>query len=370
MKKYVLAASLLTASLTTIQAQFNHSSGTDALRNNTTGIHNTSMGHHSLRGNTRGSFNTAFGASALRMNTEGQSNTVMGYQSLYRNTSGKENTSIGANAMNTNSVGNYNTSVGTFSLAFSRSGNHNTAMGHRALMSNTTGNSNIGIGGYSLQSNEDGDYNTALGYYALYTNTKGKNNTAIGNKSFSGGFSYSNSTALGANSAISADNQVRLGDTEVSSIGGRVGWTTVSDGRFKTNVQSNVPGLNFINQLRPVTYLVDNKSIRQHLNLDTNAVTNTATLQSGFIAQEVAQTANALGYSFSGVDAPKNEQDYYGLRYAEFTVPLVQAVQELSAENEVLKAKVAQLEQQNEEMQQLKAEVAAIKELLNTNAAR
>jgi len=28
------------------------------------------------------------------------------------------------------------------------------------------------------------------------------------------------------------------------------------------------------------------------------------------------------------VDAPKNENDYYGLRYAEFVVPLVKAVQE------------------------------------------
>ncbi len=38
--------------------------------------------------------------------------------------------------------------------------------------------------------------------------------------------------------------------------------------------------------------------------------------------------ANELGYDFSGVDAPRNEDDHYGLRYAEFVVPLVKAVQE------------------------------------------
>ena len=33
---------------------------------------------------------------------------------------------------------------------------------------------------------------------------------------------------------------------------------------------------------------------------------------------------------FYGVDAPENENDPYGIRYAEFVVPLVKAVQELS----------------------------------------
>ena len=65
---------------------------------------------------------------------------------------------------------------------------------------------------------------------------------------------------------------------------------------------------------------------------------------SGFLAQEVEATAKHLGYDFSGVDKPKNDKDFYGLRYAEFVVPLVKAVQEmddkvtsLESENAVLK---------------------------------
>jgi len=65
----------------------------------------------------------------------------------------------------------------------------------------------------------------------------------------------------------------------------------------------------------------------------------------GFIAQEVEQVAKSLGFTFSGVDAPDNEKDLYGLRYAEFVVPLVKAVQEqqvmieqLRKENEEIKA--------------------------------
>lgn len=53
----------------------------------------------------------------------------------------------------------------------------------------------------------------------------------------------------------------------------------------------------------------------------------------GFIAQEVEQTAKKINYDFSGVDAPKNNSDLYGLRYGEFVLPLVKAVQELSKKN-------------------------------------
>ena len=51
-------------------------------------------------------------------------------------------------------------------------------------------------------------------------------------------------------------------------------------------------------------------------------------IYSGFIAQEVEKAAREAGYDFSGVDKPKNEKDLYGLRYADFVVPLVKAIQE------------------------------------------
>lgn len=70
------------------------------------------------------------------------------------------------------------------------------------------------------------------------------------------------------------------------------------------------------------------------------------TLFSGFIAQEVEQAAQSIGYHFSGVDAPKSESDLYGLRYAEFVVPLVKAVQELSAQNTLLLQTLTTLQQE------------------------
>ena len=60
------------------------------------------------------------------------------------------------------------------------------------------------------------------------------------------------------------------------------------------------------------------------------------------------------GYVFSGIDAPENENDPYGIRYAAFVVPLVKAVQELSAEvqeqREQIQLLLAQLDSKNEKV--------------------
>ena len=61
-------------------------------------------------------------------------------------------------------------------------------------------------------------------------------------------------------------------------------------------------------------------------------------------------TARSVGFNFSRLDSPKNENDYYGLRYAEFVMPLVRAVQELNAAKEVLKSTVQELKGQNKKM--------------------
>ena len=57
--------------------------------------------------------------------------------------------------------------------------------------------------------------------------------------------------------------------------------------------------------------------------------------------------AKSIGFDFHGIDAPKNETSHYGLRYAEFVVPLVKAVQEQEAEINSNKLKIAQLEEEN-----------------------
>ena len=55
------------------------------------------------------------------------------------------------------------------------------------------------------------------------------------------------------------------------------------------------------------------------------------------------KVARELGFSFSGVDAPLNAKDIYGIRYAEFVVPLVKAVQELNQKSEFQLKMIAEL---------------------------
>jgi predicted RNase H-like nuclease (RuvC/YqgF family) len=53
-----------------------------------------------------------------------------------------------------------------------------------------------------------------------------------------------------------------------------------------------------------------------------------------------------LNYEFSGVDIPDNDKDLYTLRYSEFVVPLVKAVQEQQDEIRALKSENNQLKHQ------------------------
>ena len=344
----------------------NTASGTSSLHSNTTGIQNTASGAFSLYSNTTGNNNTASGFYSLRFNTEGILNTASGTHSLYSNSTGNNNTASGAFSLSSNTTGNNNTASGASSLRFNTEGILNTASGASSLHSNTTGNDNTASGSYSLRYNTEGNNNTASGAYSLHSNTTGSQNTAIGYYAFFSGDSFSNSTALGYNTVISASNQVRLGNNAVTSIGGQVSWTTLSDARFKTENTAKVPGIDFIKKLRPVTYYVNHEAMNRYLEVpkgedvqnrssseakNTYKPSYTKTLESGFMAQEVEKAAKELGYEFNGVDAPKNGKGYYGLRYGQFVIPLVKAVQELNekleqkdAENAQLRAKLLELE--------------------------
>jgi hypothetical protein len=106
-----------------------------------------------------------------------------------------------------------------------------------------------------------------------------------------------------------------------------------SDQRNKSEVAESELGLDFINNLNPVSYklLVDEEN-RTHY---------------GLIAQEVKQAVDNSGVAdFAGwvgedEDDPESRQS---LAYGEFTAPMIKAIQELCAEVQTLKAKVAELE--------------------------
>lgn len=365
-----------------ISGNQNTAIGFVALYTNNTGHENVAVGTQSLYYNLGGSFNTASGVRSLFHNTNGFENTASGYHAMYHNTLGFNNTATGYKALDQNIDGSENTAVGINALYYNQYGHKNTATGALALYK-TTGGLNTANGYFSLDNNTEGNYNTALGAYTMEGNTIGYANTALGYAANVSAGDLSNGTAVGFGSLVTASNQVRIGNSAVTSIGGFVDWTDLpSDSRFKKNVLENVPGLEFIKQLRAVTYTVDVESINKRLagNTARNSTGNKAldSIQSkalaeksrevhtGFIAQEVELAAKKLHFDFNGVDAPKNTNDLYGLRYSKFVVPIVKAVQELS---KIMEEKDAKIEALQKQLNEMKVMIAGIKNNSSSSSA-
>lgn len=328
-------------------------------------IKNTAVGSKALYANEGGYENTALGYHALK-DAESHRNVAIGSEAMELSTTGSNNTVVGHRAMRINQTGSRNVAVGTYAMLFNASGVENTAVGHLALKEITEGHGNVSIGYSAMISHEDGDHNTAVGDHSLPGNKTGSLNSAFGNYAGIGALNnYDNAISVGYRSNADGSNIARIGNEDIVSIGGYANWTNVSDGRFKTNIQETVPGLDFILKLRPIVYNLDVDALaRFHqlpdsLRYKQSEQEKSAELQIGFIAQEVEAAAKELNFDFHGVDAPKNEQSHYGLRYAEFVPTLVKAVQELSAENEALKNR---LEERDRQFELLRAEIEALKQ--------
>lgn len=319
---------------------------------------NTGFGYDAISGLSTGTNNIALGTRALKNATTAQSNVAIGYESLLSEINAEYNTAIGYMTLKTNNGAGYNVAVGAFALKDNTTGHGNVGLGGNALSNNTTGSSNVAVGQNCLTNNTTGNYNVSLGRQSLFNNTTGINNTAIGYSANFNGVSYSNTTAIGNSANVTSNNYIRIGNTSVTQIAGQVSWTAASDGRIKTNVQENVPGLDFIKKLRPVTYRFNTKAQNEILGIKEetadypgkNDIENIT--QTGFIAQEVEAAAAQSGFDFSGVSKPANEKDIYGLRYADFVVPIVKAVQEQQEIIENLQQQYLKLQQDYKTLQQ------------------
>ncbi len=111
------------------------------------------------------------------------------------------------------------------------------------------------------------------------------------------------------------------------------GTIQTSDVRLKELITPTTLGLDFVNDLNPVSYKwkkkKDGKVDQTHY---------------GIIAQEVMETLTKYGINsvedFGGITHEGGEADYYGSRYGEFVPILIKAVQELSDEVKELKEKL------------------------------
>lgn len=343
--------------------------GYQALQVNTSGSNNMAIGFRALQNNTTAGLNVAMGYASMQMNTTGANNVAVGANSLKENTTGGNNVAIGESALSTNTTGSTSVAIGGQALKAQTIGVRNIAIGYQAQQATLNGNNNVSIGQNSMNANSSGSSNAVLGTYAMRASTSGSRNTAVGDSALAANLTgignvalgrragatrnnytgctfvgqnadatatgLSNATAIGWGASVDGSNKVRVGNTSVTSIGGQVGWTTLSDRRLKSNVLPSELGLSFIQSLNPVTY--------EYITEGQKGIRYT-----GLIAQEVEEAAKG---TFSGVD--KNGE-YWGIRYAELTVPLIKAVQELAE-------KQTDIQEVKDENALLKAENQAIR---------
>ena len=341
---------------------YNAGFGWYALYSNSSGYLNTGIGCAALYYNSTGQSNTATGYNALGSNTAGNYNTGFGLQAIWGNTTGHYNTGVGTYALNGNSTGYSNTAIGFSACYYSSYRHNNVAVGDSALSSGfgTTpssieGSYNTAVGSHSLVNNTTGYLNTAVGYRSLSSITTGNYNTAIGYNAYPVNGTVSNYTGIGYNvgSSSSVSNSVEIGNSSVTWIGGQVGWSTYSDKRIKENIREDVKGLDFIMKLKPVTY---NLNIHKQSEMtrsvkDAEKATDwngkyviESKRITGFVAQDVEEAAKQAGYDFDGVTKPETPGGLYSLRYSEFVVPLVKAVQEQQQMIDKLEQRIKELE--------------------------
>jgi hypothetical protein len=214
-------------------------------------------------------------------------------------------------SLNTSSL-----SVGSFALNPFRTdaGVYNTAVGPGAMMQTTSGSRNTSLGVSAGVINKTGNFNTFLGCLANFVNSDGHNN----------------STALGANSQITASNQIVLGDSNITSLYCQVpNISALSDARDKTNISVLDTVGPFIDQLHPVHF---------EWNMREGGEAKKGSPEIGFLAQDLLEAQDTTGLHVPGLVDTHNP-DKLLASYGTLIPVLVKAIQELRKEVAELKAK-------------------------------
>ncbi len=329
--------------------------GVAALKGNLNGGKNVAIGDSALFTTGTSPFNVAVGADALRSNTSTQGqNTAVGYRALFANTTGYANVAVGVSALGKNTEGIGNVGMGPNALQDNTTGDDNMAIGNQSNRLNVGGGGNVSIGSYSLWNNVAGNYNTAIGMYAL-RNTTGNYNTAIGYEADVPA-GMTEATAIGYNAVAYVSNSVTIGRVGLAGVYAYATYNNISDARFKEQVQENVPGLELIKRLKPVTYHLNARMLDGHIKGKPVADSETYQhaynkLHTGFLAQDVEAICKELGFDFDAVSKPENERGHYSLSYSQFIMPLVKAVQEQQEMIERQQAENTALQQRLEAQQ-------------------
>jgi hypothetical protein len=287
------------------------------------GANNVNTGDNSYFGTeagyaAHGGVNNSFFGSGAGYNARSSNNAFFGYQAGYNTQSGGGNVFVGQSAGAANVNGSFHTFVGTGAGFLSNGNIGNTFLGYTGAHQHTTGDFNTYVG-YATGNQSNGTRTTLLGANASLANANLTYATAIGADAVVG---TNNTIVLGR--AAGQDRTLVAGPLDLNSVpgGGSVQLcvlanrvsTCSSSQRYKANVVPLSSGLNVVARLRPVSF--DWKG-RDERDL-------------GFIAEEVAEIEPLLTFR-------NDKGEIEGVKYAQISVVLINAVKEQQAQIEQLK---------------------------------
>jgi len=336
------------------QGDFNTSVGYSALTADTLGSRSVAVGTAALQAqnftSATNTYNTAVGFQAGKAVTTGVVNTLIGGLSGDALTVGESNVAVGYASLSADTKGNNNVAIGREALAAQNfttaTDSYNSAVGYRAGFSVTTGVKNTLIGALAGDAITEGLENIMIGYNTG-TITTGDSNIVIGSQNVNSSATVNNEIFIGRAGAGSGANTFTIGygdtDVQINIDGSDTSWSATSDERLKDNINPLSVGLDFINELRPVTYEwkerkdVDESLGRYYKKDSTEPCRGSGGVNYGLIAQEVKTVIdkyNLTGNHHIWKESPDGSQV---IGIGNVMPILIKAIQELSAEVTKLK---------------------------------
>jgi hypothetical protein len=326
--------------------------------------YNVAVGYYALgTADVSGDYNIAIGYTAGENITSAIGNILIGREAGSDITTQGSNVMIGHHAGNSaecdygthvgyaagyNDHGNSNTFIGYQSGAFpSITGAANTAVGKETMMACTSGGHNAVLGRVAVSGLTEGMKNVIIGAEAGTTGTiltTGDYNTIVGYAAHTSAADSNNQIVLGDQVTGNADDSFCFGQGSSDSAiaNGATTITAPSDIRLKEDIQDEVVGLDFINELRPVTFRwrkAKDVPSEMKVHSDSEERVMNGKYNHGFISQEVKEVIDNNPNIKEGFDMWTEDEADGRQRIGESAlIPmLVKSIQELTARIEELK---------------------------------
>ena len=182
----------------------------------------------------------------------------------------------------------------------------------------------------------------------------GTNNVLIGYQARANATDAAQQISLGRQVTCTGNNNFTFGDgaTDSNIAFGATSISAPSDQRYKEDIETATAGLSFIKDLRPVTFKwkkeKDLPANHRAYVKDSDKRTINDKTNHGFLAQEVKAVIDAHSEIKDGFDMWQTDDQADGGRQrigdASLMPMMVKAVQELSAKNDALEARIKRLE--------------------------